>query len=119
MGHVRSSVADLSGLIVYGPLIGFSYMVQAQERAQPEERLRIEAETLRVRLDLSALRSQLNPHFLFNTLHSVIALVGSDPAMAEQALLSLSSMLRYALGSRRDVQEAEVTFGEELRFTEA
>ncbi len=108
-----------SGLMVYGTLIGFSYMVQAQERAQQQERLRIEAETLRVRSDLSALRSQLNPHFLFNTLNSVITLVGSDPAKAEQALLSLSSMLRYALGSRRDVQEAEVTFEEELHFTQA
>jgi len=108
-----------SGLMVYGTLIGFSYMAQAQERAQREERLRMEAEALRVRSDLSALRSQLNPHFLFNTLNSVIALVGSDPAKAEQALLSLSSMLRYALGSRREVEEAEVTFEEELRFTEA
>ena len=90
-----------SGLMVYGTLIGFSYMVQAQERAQQQERLRIEAESLRARADLSALRAQLNPHFLFNTLNSVISLVGSDPQKAEQALLSLSSMLRYALGSRR------------------
>ena len=65
----------------------------------------MEAEALRVRSDLSALRSQLNPHFLFNTLNSVVALVGSDPAKAEQALLSLSSMLRYALGSRSEIQE--------------
>lgn len=108
-----------SGLMVYGTLIGFSYMVQAQERARREESFRIEAEALRVRSDLSALRSQLNPHFLFNTLNSVIALVGSDPAKAEQALLSLSSMLRYALGSRPQIEEAEVTFEEELRFTEA
>ena len=108
-----------SGLMVYGTLIGFAYMVQAQERAQQQERLRMEAEALRVRSDLSALRSQLNPHFLFNTLNSVIALVGYDPAKAEQALVSLSSMLRYALGSRQDVDEAEVTFAEELGFTEA
>ena len=108
-----------SGLMVYGTLVGFSYMVQAQERAQQQERLRIEAESLRVRSDLSALRSQLNPHFLFNTLNSVISLVGSDPSKAEQALLNLSSMLRYALGSRREVQEAEATFEEELRFTDA
>ena len=108
-----------SGLMVYGTLIGFSYMVQAQDRARQEERLRMEAEALRVRSDLSALRSQLNPHFLFNTLNSVVTLVGSDPAKAEQALLSLSSMLRYALGSRSEIEEAEVTFEEELRFTEA
>lgn len=108
-----------SGLMVYGTLIGFSYMVQAQERAQQQERLRIEAESLKVRSDLSALRSQLNPHFLFNTLNSVTALVGSDPSKAEQALLDLSSMLRYALGSHREVQKAEATFEEELQFTEA
>lgn len=108
-----------SGLMIYGTLVGFSYMVQAQERAQQQERLRIEAESLRTRSDLSALRSQLNPHFLFNTLNSVISLVGSDPSKAEQALLNLSSMLRYALGSRREVQEAEATFEEELRFTDA
>ena len=108
-----------SGLMVYGTMVGFSYMVQAQERAQREERLRIEAEALRVRSDLSALRSQLNPHFLFNTLNSVTALVGTDPAKAEEALLSLSSMLRYALGSHREIADAEVTFEEELRFTEA
>jgi signal transduction histidine kinase len=108
-----------SGLMVYGTLIGFSYMVEAQERAQHEENLRMEAEALRVRSDLSALRSQLNPHFLFNTLNSVIALVGSNPDKAEQALLSLSSMLRYALGSRREIEEAEVTFAEELLFTDA
>lgn len=94
-------------------------MAQAQERAQHEEKLRVEAEALRVRSDLSALRSQLNPHFLFNTLNSVITLVGSDPANAEQALLSLSSMLRYALGSRHEMDKAEVTFEEALRFTEA
>ncbi len=108
-----------TGLMVYGTLIGFSYMVQAQERARLEERLRMEAEALRVRSDLSALRSQLNPHFLFNTLNSVIALVGTDALKAEQALLSLSSMLRYALASHSTIEEAEVTFEEELRFTEA
>jgi len=108
-----------SGLMVYGTLIGFSYMVQAQERAQLEERLRVEADALRVRSDLSALRAQLNPHFLFNTLNSVIALVGTDPMKAETALLSLSSMLRYALSSHGEAEEAEVTFEEELRFTES
>ncbi len=108
-----------SGIMVYGTLIGFSYMVQAQQRAQVEERLRMESEALRVRSDLSVLRSQLNPHFLFNTLNSVIALVGTDPLKAEQALLSLSSMLRYALASHSGIEESEVTFEEELRFTEA
>lgn len=49
----------------------------------------------------------------------MISLVGSEPEKAEQALLRLSSMLRYALGSRREIEKAEATFEEELRFTEA
>ncbi len=108
-----------SGLMVYGTLAGFAYTLAAQQKAQTEERRRIEAEALRVRSDLSALRSQLNPHFLFNTLHSVIALVGRDPAKAESALLNLSQMLRYALASHADAQQDEVSFREELEFTEA
>ena len=108
-----------SGLMVYGTLAGFAYTLAAQQKAQVEERRRMEAEALRVRSDLSALRSQLNPHFLFNTLHSVIALVGRDPAKAESALLSLSGMLRYALASHADAQQDEVSLREELEFTEA
>ncbi len=108
-----------SGLMVYGTLAGFSYMVQAQGRARLEEKRRTEAEALRVRSELSALRSQLNPHFLFNTLNSVISLVGSDSEKAESALLSLSAMLRYALSSHADSLEDEVSFLEELQFTEA
>ena len=105
--------------MVYGTLVGFAYMVQAQQRARLEESRRMEAEALRVRSDLNALRSQLNPHFLFNTLHSVIALIGSDAKKAESALLSLSAMLRYALSSHADSQEDEVSLQEELQFTEA
>lgn len=108
-----------SGLMVYGTLVGFSYTVQAQERARVEEKRRMEADALRVRSDLSALRSQMNPHFLFNTLNSVVSLVGTDPIKAESALLSLSAMLRYALSSHANAQEAEVSFREELQFTEA
>jgi sensor histidine kinase YesM len=60
----------------------------------------------------------LNPHFLFNILNSVISLVQLDPPKAEQALIDLSAMLRYALASRVDTSGDEVTFREELRLAE-
>jgi LytS/YehU family sensor histidine kinase len=60
-----------------------------------------------------ALRAQINPHFLFNALHSVGALVTSDPVRADEALVRLGDLLRYALGT-----EAEVPFAHEWRFTE-
>jgi sensor histidine kinase YesM len=62
---------------------------------------------------LVALRAQINPHFLFNALHSVGALVTSDPARADMALERLGDLLRYTLGT-----EDEVLFAEEWRFTQ-
>jgi sensor histidine kinase YesM len=60
----------------------------------------------------------LNPHFLFNVLNSVISLVRREPATAEQALIDLSMMLRYALSSHSDSLDDEVSLKEEWRFTE-
>ncbi len=51
-------------------------------------------------------------------MNSVIALVGSEPAKAERALIDLSEMLRYALASHADASQDEVSFREELQFTE-
>lgn len=52
--------------------------------------------------ELSNLRSQLNPHFLFNSLNVVKALITEDSAKAQQAVLSLSHMLRYSLRSTKN-----------------
>lgn len=56
---------------------------------------RLEAELSQVQLQ--ALRSQLNPHFLFNTLNAVASLIRSDPQAAEHMLVRLSELLRIAL----------------------
>jgi two-component system, LytTR family, sensor kinase len=62
---------------------------------------------------LQALRSQLNPHFLFNTLHSIAELVHESPPRAEQMLLGLADLLRKALRSSNTL---EVELAEELEF---
>jgi LytS/YehU family sensor histidine kinase len=61
-----------------------------------------EAEKWRLELavrerELRALRSQLNPHFLFNSLNSLRALVTEDPARAQEAITSLAGLLRHTL----------------------
>jgi two-component system, LytTR family, sensor kinase len=65
---------------------------------------------------LQALRSQLNPHFLFNTLHSIAELVHSSPALAEKLILGLGELLRKVLASSA---RPEVTLAEELEFIRA
>ena len=60
---------------------------------------------------LHVLSAQLQPHFLFNTLHAISALIYEDPARAERLLARLSEMLRLTL---RDGTRAETTLEEEL-----
>ena len=69
---------------------------------------------LRTRListELEALQARINPHFLFNTLNSIAALIREDPARAEAMTLQLSALFRYTLQAPR---AGLVTLGEEL-----
>jgi sensor histidine kinase YesM len=62
---------------------------------------------------LTALRAQLNPHFLFNALNSVVTLIGSDPARAQEMTVRLADLLRASLGGSNDQQW---TLSRELSF---
>ena len=73
-----------------------------------------ESEQLQARLDqarLQALRLQLQPHFLFNTLNTITALVHRDPPSAERMVTGLSELLRFSLGT---ASEPEVRLEREL-----
>lgn len=73
----------------------------------------MELESLLHQAQLQTLRSQLNPHFLFNTLHSIAELVHTNPTLAEQLILRLGELLRQVL---RSSTEQEVALAEELDF---
>lgn len=64
--------------------------------------------------ELQNLKSQLNPHFLFNTLNSIYALIAVSPSKAQDAVHELSGMLRYVLYDDRQVVE----LSRELSFVE-
>ena len=78
-------------------------------RARLHETAQLQALLIQARLD--ALRSQLNPHFLFNTLNAVSALVERDPRGARKMIARLSELLRYTLEGSND---AEVPLHKEL-----
>jgi len=105
----------LYGMALYGLVVGISYAVQAARRLRDEERRAARAEALRVDAELRALRAQLNPHFLFNTLHSITALVRIDASSGERALEQFAALLRYVLDVNRERSE-EVPLEEELGF---
>lgn len=62
--------------------------------------------------ELRALKSQINPHFIFNSLNSLRALIDENPAQARQSVTQLANLLRYSLQS---AQAETVAFEDELR----
>jgi signal transduction histidine kinase len=105
----------LMGVWLYGLVAGVAYGIQTRRRANESERRALRAEAALVQARLDALRSRLNPHFLFNALHTVGALVRHDPATAENAVEKLGDILRQTL--REDAGET-VPFREEWELTE-
>src|SRR5258707_12303171 len=102
------------GIWLYGLCAGVSYAVQTRNRLQEKETLAARAEALATEARLDAVRARLNPHFLFNALHTLAALVKFRPNMAEGAIERLGDMLRYTL--KEDGREL-VEFSEEYDFT--
>ena len=99
-------------------LTSVTFAVTAAARLRAEEARRSQADLLRARAELKALRSQLEPHFLFNTLHSVRALIRENPDQAEEALEQLGDLLRYVLRVQ-DAAGEGVLLGEEWGFVRA
>ncbi len=89
------------------------------ERAELQARaarLQVQSAQLHAQLAdarLAMLRTRFNPHFLFNTLNAVSALVSTDPRGVRQMISLLSELLRYAL---RDSGEQEIAVDEEMRL---
>jgi LytS/YehU family sensor histidine kinase len=87
--------------------LSYSFTVQAQERNAAE--LAIQAQEAHLR----ALRYQINPHFLYNTLNAIAALVRDAPDRAEVMLVQLSDFFRQSLAVN---PEQDVTLGQEVEL---
>ena len=113
----------LDDLLIYLAVLaaGFarSYFLRLRERQTRESHLEARADRLQRQLTearLQALRMQLNPHFLFNTLHAVSTLVGEDPAGVRRMIARLSELMRHVL---EEAGRDEVPLREEMQFLRA
>jgi len=104
----------LIGFWFYAIFAGVSYAVQTRNRLHEKEKLAARAEALASAARLNALRARLNPHFLFNALHTLSALTKFRPATAADGIERLGDMLRYTL---KEDGRALVEFSEEYDFT--
>lgn len=84
------------------------YVIDAQRRRQLEEERRM--------AELGFLRSQINPHFLFNTLNNINAMIRIAPDAAEESIGLLSEIMRYMLNSGN---KGKVQLAEELNYLDS
>lgn len=103
------------GVWLYFIVVGVSYSLRINRRLQHQRELAIRAESLAARASLAAMRSQLQPHFLFNALHSVGSLIESEPEKAVDGMERLGDLLRYTI---REREEDRVMLSEEWAFVE-
>lgn len=100
-------------VLVYWSLVGVCQAITNFRRSQERERRAAELEARLTRARLQALRMQINPHFLFNALNSIAALVYVNPRAADEMLGDLSDLLRRSLNS---MEEQEIPLAQELEF---
>jgi sensor histidine kinase YesM len=81
-------------------MYGFEYYRQFKDR----ERVQLQLERRISEMQLEALRAQLHPHFLFNTLNAIATVLHRDPARADKAIVNLAELLR-AVMERHDSEE--------------
>lgn len=97
---------------------GFKYLeigTKQQFQIEREEAMRIKAQERQVSAELNLLKSQVNPHFLFNTLNNIYSLILEKDEKAGEAVLKLSGLLRYLLDSS---SQKYVSLNKECEFIE-
>ena len=122
------SVVIPASSIAWGPYIYFAFPIvpaallvvigfnQSWWQIFLLERREHQARELAAVAQLEALRAQINPHFLFNSLNSIVQLISSDPARAEECVERLAEIFRYLL---RSENRSFVTLADELDIVDA
>ena len=100
-----------AGVLVYFVIILVYYLFLSASRLAEKVARQAQLEAQVREGELKMLRSQINPHFLFNSLNSVSSLTVTDPLRAREMIVKLSDFMRYSLSSRN---EQPVTLGNEM-----
>jgi two-component system, LytTR family, sensor kinase len=111
--------------------VGIYYIIRYFQGLQKQEKEKSELALKNKEMQISLLKSQINPHFLFNTLNSLSTLVHTSKEQARKLITQLSDIFRYALDSHAGgmvklfheidfienyIRIQQVRFGERLRF---
>jgi two-component system sensor histidine kinase AlgZ len=107
----RTAMVYGAGCVFYLLAVSFHYVSLAQDAARESETRAMQTSIQARDAELKALKAQINPHFLFNSLNSISALTSIDPARARDMCVLLGDFLRLTLGLG---EKTLVRFSEEL-----
>jgi two-component system, LytTR family, sensor kinase len=103
---------SFTGILTYWLVVGLYQSMHFYQVAMERQTIAAQLETQLSHAELENLKSQLHPHFLFNSLHAIGVLMQEDVDAAGRLLISLGDLLRMALERR----ENEITLQSELEF---
>lgn len=104
-----------AGLLVYLLAVSYFYVMLSLEASREAQERVMESTVLARDAELKALKAQVNPHFLFNSLNSIAALTSRDAAKAREMCILLADFLRMTLGLG---EKTSISLGEELQLLE-
>ncbi|MFT7161394.1 MAG: two-component system LytT family sensor kinase [Bacteroidia bacterium] len=119
------------GLLFYSIIVLVYYLIHYYLDQQDRNNRELELRSLLSESELKMLKSQINPHFIFNSLNSISALTMSKPEKAQEMVIKLSDFLRYSIGKgssemnplSEEIQNVQlyldiekVRFGDKLNF---
>jgi len=107
----RTAIVYGAGCVFYLLAVSFHYVSLAQEATHELEARAMQTSIQARDAELKALKAQINPHFLFNSLNSISALTSIDPARARDMCVLLGDFLRLTLGLG---EKTSVRLSEEL-----
>ncbi len=104
----------VSGALIYLVVLLIYYLILYYSNLQEKIHLEADLKTLVKESELNMLKSQINPHFIFNSLNSINALILTDQKKAQDMIIKLSEFLRYAMKYN---QKEKISLHEELYNT--
>ena len=112
---VQILTGSFDSFIIYWIILGLYYTFDYYQKHRERQLHASQLEAQLAQAQLKALKMQLHPHFLFNTLHGISALIPEDPEAAERMIARLSDLLRLTLENEGT---QEVSLKQELDFLE-